>query len=337
MGLIAPVLPGYARSLGGTAALVGLLLAGSGIGRLLATLLTGWMGEHVGHGRLLVGAPALSAGAAVVCATTGSAPALAVFCLAEGLGAAVYGTAGAAVVVAGAGPTNRGRAVSGYQTATLLGAALGPVMGGLVDQSFGERAPFLVYAGLATAVAWSTRRWLGPTDTRNPNESVMHPVPRPSWRLLITPAFGSLWLVAFALVFARVAAQTAAPLLGAWRLDLSTPTIGLAMSLGGIAAVAGSLPAGWLADHWGRRATLLTGGLAMVGALTLLAVGRDALTFAAALASLGAASGLAGPAPAAQLADAVAADEQTSAVGLYRAIGAGAAALAPPVLGWLVD
>ena len=94
----------------------------------------------------------------------------------------------------------------------------------------------------------------------------------------------------------------------------------------------GVLP-GWLVDRYSRTAVVITGGLGMVGALALFAARGSYPLFLVAAALLGLGSGLAGPAPVAGLADALPAEDRTTCVGVYRAIGDVSAALAPLLLG----
>ena len=340
MGLLAPVLPSYAQSLGASATLVGLLLASFGITRVLMGLLAPWFARRVGQHRLLVGSPAFTAPVAALCALVGGFWALALFCLLEGAAAAVYTTVGTMAIVSDAAPERRGRALATYQVAGVLGAAAGPAIGGLVGQQFGIRALFLLYAALAAIGAGWLHWRLDARAFTVPGElgRVMRKTGRPTWQLLADPGLLVLWLIAFALIFTRVGTQlVAAPLLGAWRLGLSPQQIGVALSLSGFAALAAFYPAGWLADRFGRKILIISGGLGMAGALALFATSRGAAAFLAAAVLLGLGSGLAGPAPAAYLADVLPVEDRTAAVGVYRAIGDVGAALAPPLLGWLAD
>src|SRR5581483_8183892 len=96
-------------------------------------------------------------------------------------------------------------------------------------------------------------------------------------------------------------------------------------------------PAGWLVDRYSRMAVVIPGGLGMVGALALFAASGSYPLFLMAAVLLGLGTGLAGPAPAAGLADALPAEDRTTGVGVYRAIGDVSAALAPLLLGWFAD
>ena len=340
MGLLAPILPAYAESLGASATLVGLLLASFGIARLVVSLPAAWLAGRLGHRKLLVGSPAVMAPMAALCAAAGGFWALALFCLVEGAAAAVYATIGTAAVVSEDEHGQRGRSLATYQMAGLLGAALGPAIGGLVGQQFGPRAPFLLYAGLAGLVAWwlhvglNARTPPSATEARSDQELD----PRPGWWRWASSNLVGFWLLALALVFTRVGVQlVAVPLLGAWRLGLSPGQIGVALSLSAAAALLVFYPAGWLADRYGGKRVVVAGGLGLVGGLALLASSGDYPSFVLGVAILGVGGGLTGPGPTALLADLVPALDRTVAVGVYRTLGDFGAALAPPILGWLAD
>ena len=59
MGLIVPVLPAYAESLGASPSLVGLLIAAFAATRLLVAFPAAWLAVWFGHRRLLVASPAI--------------------------------------------------------------------------------------------------------------------------------------------------------------------------------------------------------------------------------------------------------------------------------------
>ncbi len=338
MSMLIPVLPAYARSLGASATLVGVLLASFGITRLLVTLPSTWLAGRVGVERMLVGSPAIIAPASVLCALAGGFWPLALFCTVEGAAAAIYSTVGTAALKAD--PKRRGRALSTYQTAGLVGAAAGPVFGGLIGQRFGLQAPFLFYAALAAITTGLTYRW-----SRVVGRVILN-APAPSaegrahslWSLLRAPQLIWLWPVAFAVVFARLGVQlVAAPLLGAWRLGLSARDIGVALSVGNATAMVAFYPAGWLADHVSRRAVIAGGVIGMVAALLLFASGTTLTTFIGANVALGASGALVGPTPLAYLQDVVQESERIVGIALYRTIGDLGASIAPPLLGWLAD
>ncbi len=338
MSMLIPVLPAYARSLGASATLVGLLLASFGVTRLLVTLPSTWFAGRMGVERMLVGSPAIIAPAAVLCAVAGGFWPLALFCTVEGAAAAAYSTVGTAAIKAD--PKRRGRALSTYQTAGLVGAAIGPVFGGVLGQRFGLQAPFLIYGALAAIATWLTYRWSRMTGRVVLGTSAPAPSGHANgvWALLRAPGLRWLWPVAFTVVFARLGVQlVAAPLLGAWRLGLNARDIGVALSVGNLTALVAFYPAGWLADHVSRKGVIAGGMIGMVAALLLFVSGATLATFIAASMVLGASGALVGPTPLAYLEDTIPEGERIVGIALYRTVGDLGASIAPPLLGWLAD
>lgn len=338
MGLVIPILPSYAESLGGTASLVGLLIAAFAATRLLVALPAAWLATRIGHRRLLVTGPAITVPAALLCAAAGGFWTLAVFCVVEGAMAGSSATASTGLVLSGAPERKAGRSLGSYQAAALTGAAVGPLLGGLIGGEFGVRALFVVYA----AIAGSTAVWLHLALNR-PIQSAagftgdLANRGQRAWRVLAARSVLPLWFLAFALAFSRIGTQlVAVPFIGARRLGLGPGEIGFALALGGFASLAVFYPAGWLADRFGRKAAVVPGGAGIAVALALLAVSDSYAEFLIAALLLGVAGGLAGPAPAAHLADALPAPQRTLGAGAYRVAGEAGAIVAPAVLGWSV-
>ena len=336
MGLLVPVLPAYATSLGANGTEVGLLLASLGFARLLISLPAAWLAQREGYRRLLIASPAVTVPAALLCALAGGFWMLAVFCLLEGAAAGTYALAGTATTMSAAA-RRRGRSLASLQGASLFGASLGPGIGGFVAQQLGIRALFVLYAALAAFVTlWLTRRLgraalpaSGPAPD-GPREDGLR-----LWRYVGAPALLPLWLLAFMLVFTRTGAQlVVAPLLGAQRLGLHPQAIGIALTAGGFAGLAMLYPSGWLTDRFGWKATIVPGGLGIAAGLVLLGASASYAQFVGGAALLGLASGFAGPAPAAYLASTVAGAERAVAAGWYRMTGDAAAMVAPPLFGW---
>ncbi len=76
----------------------------------------------------------LTAPASVLCGLVNAFWSLALFCVVEGALAGVYATVGTALVVTVSSGRHGGRAIALYQGSSLLGASLGPAMGGFLGQ-----------------------------------------------------------------------------------------------------------------------------------------------------------------------------------------------------------
>ncbi|MDY3048215.1 MAG: MFS transporter [Rothia sp. (in: high G+C Gram-positive bacteria)] len=144
-GLVAPVLPGYARSFDVGALAATFVVSAFALSRLLFAPASGRLISRLGErriytsGLLIVGLGSIGAGLA---------PNYWVLILSRivgGLGSVMFTVAAMGILVRYAPPTIRGR-VSGYfATSFLLGNILGPVLGAAAS-SWGMRVPFFVYA-----------------------------------------------------------------------------------------------------------------------------------------------------------------------------------------------
>lgn len=351
MGLLAPVLPLYAQSLGASPALVGLFLASFGFTRLFIALPAGWLANLLGYRFVLIISLFFIALASLLCAISGNFWSLALFCMIEGAAATVYATAGTAALVIEVDKEN-GRSLAVYQAAGALGIAVGPGLSGLIVQLFGPRGPFFVYAVLAALAAWWLHRKLELPGFLNHQPFLVSSAKKKlageadqiqsqtcsTKKILLSPLLLPLWLVGFAFVFLRLGVQTlVGPFLGTARLGLSSFEIGLALSLSGLIGVACFYPAGWLVDHFSPRLLIIGSGLVMLLALGLLETASNYLLYLLALLLLAFGNSLSGPAPVALLAGVVPKTHRATAIGIYRTFGDAGSALAPLVLGGIIN
>ena len=124
----------------------------------------GAIAERFGRKPLLVGGPLVIAISAALTAVAGSFGQMVIFRLLQGMGSALQVTAAMIVMADISTPRDRGRSMSFYQGALLLGTSVGPIIGGFVGEHFGLRTPFFAYAALAFCAAlWA---WLQVPETR---------------------------------------------------------------------------------------------------------------------------------------------------------------------------
>jgi predicted MFS family arabinose efflux permease len=336
MGMLVPILPAYASRLGAGPGQVGLLLAASAFAGIVLAVPAAAAATRVGPNRLLIASPLLAAPASVLCGLISAFWSLALFCVVEGALAGVYATVGTAFAAAGDSRGRGGRAIALYQGASLLGASLGPAIGGFLGEQ-SVRTLFLANAVLSLAVAgWLVRR-LRPTS-REPNYQHQQRITAATWRQFASPGLLALWLLAFAIAFAQFGTQwVTAPFLGARQLELGPRQIGIAMSAGAAIALATFYPAGLLTDRVRRRYVVATGALGTAAALLAFAFVNTYGTFIVAAVALGAASAFTGTAPIVHLGHALADDARTMGVGLYRLSAGLGGALAPILLGQSVE
>ncbi len=298
-GVVVPFLPGYARSLGATPAVIGLLFATYAASLLLMTFPVARLTDRVGaRWMLLLGVVALVAstllfGYSPTLATplasalaqwtpeiTPHIAALALLFAArafQGAAAAAAWTAGLAILAQLYPGAQRANTFARVGVAVGVGTLLGPPLGGALYTLGGFQAPFLVIAGVALLDVIG-RLFFLPGRTRLP---VPQPEPNATRRLLHIPAF-VLALVATGLGDLMLTAlePTLPPLLTR-RLGL-TP-LWIAVLFGGV-VVAYTLTQ-TLITRWTRLRLLIIQGLLACG-LAFFALSRSQELWQASLALL---------------------------------------------------
>lgn len=336
-GLVAPVLPQYARSFDVGVAAASVIVSVFAFMRLTFApaggALIGRFGERPIYllGLLIV---AISTGA---CAFAASYWQLLVFRGLGGIGSTMFTVSAMGLIVRLAPQQIRGRVASYYGSAFLIGNIAGPLVGSAMA-GFGYRVPFLVYAVallLAVALVWV---FLSGAALRPPPGTPLLPP------LTVREALGhrttrSLLCSFLANGWANFGVRVAlVPMFAA-----SVPGIGAAMAgvlLTGF-AVGNALAlqvAGRLVDRLGRKPLVLVG---LVGSgLATVAFGWSADTVTALVLSVlaGGGAGLVNPAQQASAADIIGSGRNGGPVlAMFQMFGDGGAILGPILAGWVAD
>jgi len=337
-GMIAPILPLYARTLGANAFMVGVLISSFGMARMLSSLPAGHLSDRFGRRHLILWGPVILSLASVGFAFSDRLWPLIAFRFIQGLGSALYTTAANASLVDVSHHQNRARVLGIYQGSLLLGSGLGPAVGGLVADLVSQRATFLVYALLsALAALWAYFK-IPETREETPPASSAEAQPSRTWHLFRDQNFLLVTLVTFTVFFTRSGSRmTVVPLLGSARLDLDGFQLGIALSLMSLFNLL-TLPwSGFAADRYGRKPLIVPSTIAIACSLMLFTWTQDYNFFLATSVLLGIGSGIAGAAPAAYAAELAPAGRIAVSVGLYRTIGEAGWIAGPILLGLIAD
>ncbi|GAA1635340.1 MFS transporter [Georgenia ruanii] len=303
-GLVAPVLPQFARSfdVGVTAASVvvsafaffRLVFAPAG-GRLV-----GRFGER----------PVYLAGLLIVAVSTGATAfaqsyvQLLVFRGLGGIGSTMFTVSAMGLIVRLAPPAARGRASAAYGTAFLLGNIGGPLLGGLLAGA-GLAVPFLVYAAALLLAATVVAVFLRPAALGDQAGQAPKP-PMTLREAVAVPAYRSALASAFANGWSNFGVRTAiVPLFATVALGAGSWAAGAALAAFAAGNAAALTIAGRLADSRGRKPLVLL-GLVVSGLLTIaLGLAPDTGWLLALSVLAGAGAGLLNPAQQATVADVV--------------------------------
>ena len=115
--------------------------------------LTGWMSERFGAKRVWMTSVALFGIGSALCGLAWSAESLIFFRVLQGIGGGMIMPVGMSVLAQTAGPHRVGRVMSVIGVPMLLGPILGPVIGGLIVDTWSWRWIFYVNVPIAIAVA----------------------------------------------------------------------------------------------------------------------------------------------------------------------------------------
>lgn len=254
--LLVPILPLYVKNFGISYGLVGVVLAGEGLGTLLGDVPAGVLLRRLGKkwAMLLgVGIAALTTGALF---RAHSIPEALTYRLLSGFGMALFNIARHTYLADMIRVTSRGRAIALYGGIARVGRFIGPAAGGFIAGAYGLRAPFLVFGGVGLLVLTLMALFVRRTKSAAPGMVSPPPVHKGQLlgtlkahrRVLTTAGAGQL----FAQMI-RAGRTVIIPLYAADIIGLDVQAIGLIISIAAALEMTLFYPAGLLMDHRGRK------------------------------------------------------------------------------------
>ncbi|MEV6427212.1 MFS transporter [Nocardia sp. NPDC051463] len=271
-GLVAPVLPQYARSFGVGVAAASAIISAFALMRLLFAPVSGRLVQRLGErsvylsGLLIV---AVSTGASALAQSYWQ---LLVLRSVGGIGSTMFTVSSLALVIRLSPPTQRGRVSGLWSTSFLIGSVSGPLVGGALA-GLGLRAPFVIYMVALLAVTVAVYLSLRNSTLAAPEVTGAVRVltfrqgwERPEYRAVLWSNFANGAAV-FGVRMALV------PLLVVEVLRQPSGMAGVTLTVFAAGNVAVLFVSGRLSDRWGRRPFLIVGSL-------VCAVGTIGLGFA---------------------------------------------------------
>ncbi len=336
-GIVAPAIPSFARQFGVSTAEAASVISAFALVRIAGALPAGRLVDRFGERKIMAAGIAVVAVSSVLAGLSGSFTQLIVLRGVGGLGSAMFSVSAQTLLLVTVPAEQRGRASGLFSGGFLVGGISGPAVGGLIA-AWSLRAPFIIYgvllivpALIAAVVLRTTPR--GPARARprpgRPFAGIIGVVRQAGFRAAAAANFGD--------GFAAMGVRTAiVPLFVRDVLHRSAFWTGIGFLVLAVLNAAMLLPGGWAADTIGRRPVLITGCVTSAGGMAMLAVLPGLWGYLAALATLGAGSGLLDVAPAAMIGDLFAGRSGTM-VAAYQMAGDGGAVTGPLAAGLLVD
>ncbi|MBI2127082.1 MAG: MFS transporter [Thaumarchaeota archaeon] len=272
LSIIVPALPLYARDLGASDIMIGGLIAGFGIARVIFDVPAGMFAEKISQRKVLQIGLGIIAVSSLGAALATSYWLLLAARILEGVGSALYVTTAATIITSSTELQKRGRVMSYYTAAILLGGTIGPAVGGVVTPIWGKNSPFLVYALLATIGMIISHYSLSGKDQEIPKEEKSD-----GFRIMLFERSVLLVsLATFAMAFLWTGLElTVVPIFAYDNLSLDSTSLGLVLTLSALANLFSTLVIGRLTDRFGRKAPMVAGYLASALSAYLLSTSMN--------------------------------------------------------------
>ncbi|MFR9751340.1 MFS transporter [Nocardia sp. 004] len=257
-GLVAPVLPQFARGFGVGVAAASAIISAFALTRLLFAPASGRLVQRLGERSVYL------SGLLIVALSTGASAAaqsywqLMVLRSLGGIGSTMFTVSSLALIIRMSPPDQRGRVSGLWSTSFLVGSVTGPLVGGMLS-GLGLRWPFVIYAvallGVTLAVYLSLR-----------NSALAAPEPVGGVRLMsfregwARPEYRAVLLSNFANGAAVFGVRMAlVPLLVVEVLHRAPGMAGVALTAFAAGNVSVLFAAGRASDRWGRKPFVIAG------------------------------------------------------------------------------
>ena len=337
-GLVAPVLPQFARSFDVSVTAASVVVSAFAFFRLVFAPAGGALVDRLGErrvymtGLLIVVASTLATGLAQTYWQ------LLLFRGLGGLGSTMFTISAMALLTRLSPPGARGRIAGLYATAFLIGNIGGPVIGGLLA-GLGMRVPFFVYAGTLLVATGVVAVFLRGGRRRVDGDGTPEQDPLPLGEALADSGYRAALVSSFVNGWTSFGVRVAiVPLYAAATFDAGAGVAGTALASFAVGTASVVSLAGWLSDRYGRR-PLVIGGL-LVSGVTTIALGWcdtvPLLVAASVVAGMGA--GVLNPAQQAAVADVIGNDRAGGKVlATFQMASDCGAILGPVAVGLVVD
>ena len=274
-GVVAPVLPAYARHFGVSISAATFVITAFALMRLFFAPASGMLIQRLGERRVYVNGLIIVALSTGACAFAQSYWQLLLFRSLGGIGSTMFFVSALGLMIRVSPEDARGRVAGMFSSAFLIGSVGGPVLGSLTA-GLGLNAPFLIYGGallIAAAVVFVSLRHstlAAPAPDEGPKVTVRTALRNRAYRAALLSNFATGWS-AFGLRIALV------PLFITEVFHRGSGIAGLALATFAIGNVSAVIPSGYLSDRVGRRLLLMI-GLTAAGISTVLVGFTDGLT-----------------------------------------------------------
>jgi MFS family permease len=253
--MVTPSLTLYAKQdLGANEFLVGAVIAGFAIGRLIFDVPSGFLADRLGLSRTMILGLGILIGASVLAGFALNYWVLLFARLLEGIASSIYVSAAIAFVLLSSDAAKRGTNIGSYQSILMLGPIIGPAVGAPIAGFFGYNAPYFAFAAVIFVAAiiisvFSHQQKFNIVRTEKHTDESIHAG--------MAAYFNTAAIATFGFAFLRSGIYTTGvPLFGFESLNLSVVDMGIILTMASLANLISSFFSGRLTQVYGMQKPL---------------------------------------------------------------------------------
>lgn len=292
--MVTPSLTLYAQeSFSADEFLVGAVIAGFAIGRLVFDIPSGVLSDRVGLSKAMILGLATLVGASLLAGLATSYWMLMLARVLEGIGSAIYVSAAIAFVLLSSGVAKRRTSIGSYQSILMLGPITGPVAGAPIAAFFGYNMPYFAFAlmvavGLVIITILNYRGRFDVAGSLSEKENTMH-------KADMTVYLNAAAIATFGFAFIRSGIYTTGlPLFAYGGLSLSVFDVGVILTVASASNLASSFFSGRITEMYGMQKPLFAAILASAALVAVIPLATSMVFLLAIMTLMGVSSGFFG-------------------------------------------
>ena len=261
LGIIAPILPLYAKTFAASGVEIGLVFTAFSISRALLGPFVGRLSDHVGRKSLMLAGLGIYAAISILYVLADSLWELGLFRFLQGIGSVMVLPL-AQAYVGDMTPTGKeGRYMNAFYASQFLGIGVGPLLGGTIGAAWSYESAFLVMGGLSVlsillvSITVPVDRATKDRKLKRPREIV------PLRAILSNDAVKAMSIYVGTRGFWRQSFNTFFPLFAVATLAVDESKIGLVLSCNMFAEGLLQIPFGFLSDRYPRVRQIVVGSI----------------------------------------------------------------------------
>lgn len=265
VGIIVPIMPLYAESLGATSTMIGLMVAGFSISRGVLQPIVGGMSDRHGRRRFMAIGLLIYSLAGLLYVIAGSVLDLILIRIGHGVGSAMIVPIAMSYIGDLSPEGEEGRYMGMFNIALFSGIGAGPVIGGFFLDNFGSDWAFYAMSSMA-ALSLALVLFVLPADTGNSDDEHVRLLDTFK-RMAHNPRVLGILLSRISTMIVMVPSMAFLPLLMEEFMEASGAQIGMVIATRTLTNAALQTPFGKMADRRDRVGLLMVGSAIMAASM----------------------------------------------------------------------